>query len=135
MLSTHAQIEAVIRFPNDPLSASEAGLCLGWSSTTIGAACRSGDLTANATNCKPRSTSRGNVKRYRITKANLIHWIWKNEQGDKTMLRAAMQDLCPKILKVIEASERPATARPKAANIIAFEHPDLFDPQPRSIAS
>lgn len=118
--SLHATLEAVVRFPHDPLTADEAGQVLGRAGSTISAACKEGMIIATSTNVK----GRGNVKRYRITKSNLIIYLWQAESGDKEMLRAAMRDLCPRILKEIETRERPAAARPR--NIVSFDHPDLF---------
>lgn len=118
-LSPHATLEAIIRFPRDPLSTDEAGQVLDRDGASISAACKDGRITSTAANFK----GRGNQRSYRITKSNLIHWLWKNEQGDKAMLRAAMADICPRILKAIESHGQPAK---RPSNVLPFEHPDLF---------
>ena len=118
-LSIHATLEEIIRFPHDPLSADEAGQVLGRDGATISAACKSGQITTTASNFR----GRGNQRRYRITKSNLIAWLWKNEQGDRSILRAAMLDLCPKILRTLEPH---AAAVKRPANVVDFDHPDLF---------
>lgn len=117
--SLHATLEAIIRFPHDPLSADEAGLVLNRDGATISAACKSKQITTTAANFRGRCNQRS----YRITKSNLIAWLWKNEQGDKAILRAAMQDLCPKILRALEPH---ATPMKRPSNVLDFEHPDLF---------
>jgi DNA-binding transcriptional regulator GbsR (MarR family) len=116
-LSPHAPLEAILRFPHDPMSADEAGQVLGRDGSTISMACRHGKIASTASNFK----GKGNQRCYRIAKSNLIRWLWQNEQGDKAMLRAAMEQLCPRILKTLEPAHQP---RPR--NVLPFEHPDLF---------
>lgn len=119
-ISLHATLEKIVRFPHDPLTSSDAAECIGCHAKTINDGVRLNKIEGTKQNLRRHGSSR----RYRITKAALIRWLWENEGGDKQTLRTAMEQLCPKILKSIEASERPA--KPKAPNILPFEHPDLF---------
>ena len=125
--SLHATLEAIVRYSADPLSTDEAGHLLGRDGTTISRACQRGQISATLSNFKGLRGAQGarGYRGYRITKAHLIEWLWRSESGDKELLREAMRDLCPRILKALEAREAPAAAaRPK--NVIAFDHPDLF---------
>jgi hypothetical protein len=117
--SPHATLEKVVYFPHDPLTSADAAECLGCHFGTINDACRLNKLEATKQNLR----THGGNRRYKITKAAIIRWLWENEGGDKQTLRAAMQELCPRILKTLEGRDQPKT---KAGNILPFEHPDLF---------
>lgn len=126
-VSLHSTLEAIVRFPHDPMSTDEVGHLLGRDPATISLACKRGLIPATLTNFKGLRGAHGarGYRGYRITKANLIGWLWRNESGDKALLQEAMRDLCPRLLKALETRDSPAaTAKPK--NVIAFEHPDLF---------
>jgi hypothetical protein len=126
-VSLHSTLEAIVRFPHDPLSTDEAGHLIGRSGSAISKACQLKKITATMSNFRGERETYGarGYQGYRITKANLIEWLWRNESGDKALLREAMRDLCPRLLKALETRESPAaSAKPK--NVIAFEHPDLF---------
>lgn len=112
-------LERIVFSPHDPLTSEEAADCLICDRRTINDACRLGKIESTKQNLRRH----GSTRRYKITKAALIRWLWQNEGGDKQTLRAAMQELCPRILKTLEGRDQ---LKPKASNVIPFEHPDLF---------
>jgi|GEM_PF-2484480 len=125
IISMHATLEKIVRYPHDPMTSAGAADCLGVHAKTVNDGVRLNKIEGTKQNLRRHGSSR----RYRITKAALIRWLWQNEGGDKQTLRAAMEQLCPRILKSIDAEERPQTAKPKAANVIEFQ-PDFFLPPP-----
>ena len=120
--STHATLEKIVTFQFDPMTSADAAECLGCHYGTINDACRLGKIESTKQNLRRH----GSTRRYKITKAALIRWLWLNEGGDKQTLRTAMQELCPRILKTLEGRDQ---LKPKASNVIPFEHPDLFRQQ------
>lgn len=123
-ISTHTTLEALVRFPRHTLRVSEAAEVLERDRATVSAACKHGDIPSRKDNFK----GRGNRCTYTIQKSDLILWLWNNQSGDRSMLRAAMEELCPRVLRAIERSSGADKARPK--NVLAFEHPDLFQTAP-----
>lgn len=113
-LQPHPFVTAILDCP-DPMQIKDLACAITMDETFIGKAIRAGHLTA----CMMRGSGMGRKMRYRITRSNALLWIWRNELGDRSMMRAALELHCPALLTRITAE--PAT--PEACATGAHKQP------------
>lgn len=133
-MQLHPTLTTILTLPADPVTSAELADAVGLHESTIARAVQAGKIEGLLINMR----GHGKTMRYRITKAAAVRWLWNNTNQDRTLLRAAMETECPKLLKLIEsqpvtnASEPEPKARPSRAakahsNVIPFdERCDLF---------
>ena len=162
------QIGRFVREATDEMSTAQVASILGFSEDTVKRLCHNGHLRAKEMHgarheteaerqrreAKRRenghTTTRRNAqpkRRWTITKQALITYIVQSVRGDKTLILAAVREMCPRWLRVAEtaAQSRPQAApheepREMPANVIPIRgkrakgtqpdpfsgHPDLF---------
>lgn len=130
-MALHQILTDILSFPATELTAGEAADVLGVVRQTITVAIQTGDIEATRRNFK----GHGRQQRYRISKAALIRWLWDHTTGDRAILRAAMTQECPEILRALDpklSGPAPdniipvATRRPKPRPV-HLPHPDQLD--------
>jgi hypothetical protein len=139
MISPHAQLEALIRFPHDPMTTAEMADVLGVHEKSVGRALLNKRMEGTMQNLG----GRGKVMRYKVSKSAGVKWLWESAGGDKAVLKEAIDQLCPEMWRLLlKGGEAKAGSgqedRPLPDNVIpmrgrrkpaapqVFEHPDLF---------
>lgn len=121
-LSLHPIIDAILDHHGETLTSTEIAHILGVAPTTISEGLRKGRIEGLSQNLR----GGGALQRYQVTKAAIISYLWRTTTGDKSTLRAALEERAPKLLKSLEAPPPTLKSKP-ATKIQPFNHPDLFD--------
>ena len=121
-LSLHSQLEAILTFPQDPMTSAEAAEVLGgFNASSLQGAARAGLIEATKVNFR----GHGKRDRLRFTKAALLRLPWTRQDSQRETLRTAIDALCPHMWRVLEPHAHAAKSK-RPANVLSFEHPDLF---------
>lgn len=142
-LAHHATLEAILNFPADPLSAKEAGEVLGgFSASSLRHAAGAKRIEHTFANFRGKGAGSGKSDRLRFSKAALIKWLWDHTSGDKAVLSAALDALCPELWPLLKGrgdseTRRPGETESLPKNVIrmrrtktheaAFAGPDFFE--------
>lgn len=122
MLALNSLVESILAFPRETLTPADLGSILERNETTIQQACKHGQIEAQST-CARGS---GHNRRWLITKAAALRYLWESTQGDKTLLRASLEQHAPALLRLLDPkpAEPPANilpareAKARPANVI-----------------
>ncbi len=121
-LSLNSMVDAILDHHRETLTSTEIAFILEVNPTTVSEALRKGHIEGLSQNLR----GGGAIKRYKVTKAAMIAYLWRTTTGDKSTLRAALEERAPKLLKSLEAPPPTLKSKP-ATKIQPFNHPDLFD--------
>lgn len=133
-IPTHSTAEKIASWPTDELSAGEFANILGIGAHCISTACQKGLIETLQIHVRDKAERKHRRNTYRITKAAALKYIWANTSGDRAQLRAALDQICPHLLKVWESEEASAkSTQPLPANVIALptaKAPKIRAPRP-----
>lgn len=121
----HPTVDAILDHPGVHLGTGEVAHIFGTTPVSISEALRTGRIEGHA----PNYRGNGMLTRYRVTKHALLKYLWDTTTGDKALLRAALSERAPALLKALENPPKKHTtlsAKPRLADPMA-DHPELFE--------
>lgn len=123
-IDLHPVLTRLLDFPQDPMTSTELAQILGVNRATISDAFTQG-VIANTASCLRRD-GKPDYARRTATKAAVIVWLWKSQQGDRSLLEQALKERAPKVLAMLLRQEATTAAPrlPLPANVTPFPRPD-----------
>ena len=95
----HVLIARICAHSSDWFTSSELAHLFEVNQWTICDAIRSGRMEGSSFNFK----GNGTYNRYRVEKAQVIAWIWKNTTGNRETLRESLRVLAPGMLEFLDS--------------------------------